>query len=92
MNVPVSTANTLKVLTTDSDEHRITPFNFIMDSNQLVSPEYDLLLPNNNVQGAEVREFSTWKTVATIVGVTAVTVGTFVAVSVIAGDESAEFQ
>jgi hypothetical protein len=82
--VNISTANTVKVLTADGDELRVTPFNFIMSQTQLVSPDYDLLLPLSQVEGAEVREFSTWKTVATAAGATLVTVGAFVAISILA--------
>ncbi|RDV39300.1 hypothetical protein DV096_01620 [Bradymonadaceae bacterium TMQ3] len=85
--VPVSTVNALTVLTTDGSRERVTPFNFVMDDVQLVSPEYDLLIELDNVDGAEVREFSTWKTVATIAGVSLVAVGTFVGISLIAPDE-----
>ncbi|RAL23523.1 hypothetical protein DL240_05010 [Lujinxingia litoralis] len=85
--VPVSTVNALSVLTTDGTRERVTPFNFVMDDVQLVSPEYDLLIELDNVAGAEVREFSTWKTVATIAGVSLVAIGTFVGISVLAPDE-----
>ncbi|TXD37574.1 hypothetical protein FRC98_07745 [Lujinxingia vulgaris] len=85
--VPVSTVNALTVLTTDGTRERVTPFNFVMDDVQLVSPEYDLLIELDNVDGAEVREFSTWKTVATIAGVSLVAVGTFVGISLVAPDE-----
>lgn len=88
VKIPVSTANTLTVVTTDEERLRVTPFNFIMDANQLVSPEYDLLRPLNEVKGAEVRQFSTWKTVATIVGVTVSTAGAFILISTLAGQES----
>lgn len=84
--VPVSTVNALTVLTTDGRQ-RVTPFNFVMDDIQLVSPEYNVLVQIDNVQGAEVREFSTWKTVATIAGVTLATVGTFVGISLLAPEE-----
>ena len=86
--VNISTANTVKVLTADGDELRVTPFNFIMSQTQLVSPDYDLLLPLSQVEGAEVREFSTWKTVATAAGATLVTVGAFVAISILAPTDS----
>ncbi len=86
--VNISTANTVKVLTADGDELRVTPFNFIMSQTQLVSPDYDLLLPLSQVEGAEVREFSTWKTVATAAGATLVTVGAFVAISLLAPADS----
>ena len=89
--VPISTTNSVKVVTEGGEELRVTPFNFIMSDSQLVSPEYDLLLPLNDVAGAEVEQFSTWKTVATIAGVTAVSVGTFVGLSLLA-DESQGFE
>lgn len=82
--VEVSTANAVNILTTDGGRERVTPFNFIMSGGQLVSPEYDLLLRMQDVQGAEVSEFSTWKTVGTIVGVSAVAIGTFVTISILA--------
>ncbi len=85
--VPVSTVNALTVLTADGRRERVTPFNFAMDEVQLVSPEYNLLLSLDNVEGAEVREFSTWKTVGTIAGVTLLTVGGFVGISVLAPEE-----
>lgn len=85
--VPVSTVNALTLLTTDGSEQRVTPFNFAMDNVQLVSPEYDVLLQLDRVEGAEVREFSPWKTAGTIAGVSAVTIGTFVGVSLLAPEE-----
>ncbi|MGM0556308.1 MAG: hypothetical protein ACQEVA_08000 [Myxococcota bacterium] len=85
-SVPVSTANPVTVLTDGGTEYRVTPFNFMMSQSQLVSPEYDLLLSLNQVEGAEVQQFSTWKTTATIVGVSAVAIGSFIAISVLAPD------
>lgn len=84
--VPVSTANALNVVSTNDETFRVTPFNFMMSDQQIVSPEYDLLMSLDQVKGAEVQEFSTWKTVATIVGVSVVAVGTFVGISVLAPD------
>jgi hypothetical protein len=86
--VKVSTNNALKIVTNDGEEKRVTPFNFIMSGGQLVSPEYNLLENLNDVEGAEVSEFSTWKTVGTVVGVSAVAIGSFVAISLLAGDSS----
>lgn len=86
--VPVSTANALNVRTTDGGRHRVTPFNFVMSDSQLVSPEYDLLLPMNEVSGADVKQFSTWKTVATISGVSLIAIGTFVGISLLAPEEA----
>jgi hypothetical protein len=84
IKVPVSTANAVMVKGKDDANYRVTPFNFIMSETQLVSPEYNLLLPLDQVNGAEVKQFSTGKTVATIVGVTAVAVGTFILIALIA--------
>jgi hypothetical protein len=82
--VPVSTANAVLVKGKSDASYRVTPFNFIMSETQLVSPEYNLLLPLEQIDGAEVKQFSTGKTVATIVGVTAVAVGTFVLIAIFA--------
>ncbi len=81
--VNVSASNSLQLITTDGRE-RVTPFNFIMSGGQLVSPEYNLLLQLDDVEGARVREFSTFKTVAAIALVSAVAVGTFVAITLFA--------
>ncbi len=85
--VPVSTVNALTVLTRGGTEQRVTPFNFVMDDVQLVSPEYDVLVQLDQVAGAEVREFSMAKTVAAITTISMLTVGTFVGISVLAPDE-----
>jgi hypothetical protein len=82
--IKVSATNPVSVMTKDGQEHRVTPFNFMMSKSQLVSPEYDKLLPRDNIKEAEVRRFSTWKTVGTIVGVSGAAIGTFVAISVLA--------
>ena len=84
--VPVSTANTLNLLTVSGERKRVTPFNFIMSETQVVSPEYNLLEQLNTIEGAEVKQFSTGKTVAMIAGTTLLTIGTFVAISLLAGD------
>lgn len=84
--VQVSTANALFIKTTNGEMKRVTPFNFIMSQGQIVSPEYDLLERLDNVEGAEVDQFSTWKTVGTIVGVSAIAIGTFVGISLLAPD------
>lgn len=84
--VEVSTVNALFIVMKDGSMQRVTPFNFIMSQGQVVSPEYNLLETLDNVDGAEVNEFSTWKTVGTVVGVAAVAVGTFVGISLAGGD------
>lgn len=78
--VPVSTGNMLTVLTRGGGEQRVTPFNFVMDDVQLVSPEYDVLVQLDQVEGAEVREFSGKKTAAAITSTTVLTVGTFIGI------------
>lgn len=83
-DVPVSTANALNVVSNDGEKHRVTPFHFMMSEDQIVSPEYDLLLSTDDVEGAQVREFSTWKTVGMIAGVTLGTIGTFVGIGLLA--------
>lgn len=85
--VPVSTVNAVSVLIEDGSRRRVTPFNFVMDDVQLVSPEYNLLVQLDQVQGAQVQEFSTWKTVATIAGIGLLSVGTFVGIGLLAPDE-----
>ena len=81
--VPVSTVNPLTVLISGGRTQRVTPFNFVMDDIQLVSPEYDVLVQLDQVEGAEVREFSGWKTAAAISGMTILTVGTFVGIGLL---------
>jgi 2,3-bisphosphoglycerate-independent phosphoglycerate mutase len=87
-SVPVSTNNAVQVVKENGEKFRVTPFNFMMSERQLVSPEYDKLERLEDIRGAKVREFSTWKTVGTIVGVTAVTVGTFIGIGIASPDAS----
>ena len=86
--VSVSAANPLYIVDTEGSKKRVTPFNFIMAQGQIVAPDYNLLEKMENVNGAEVSAFSTWKTVGTIVGVSAVAIGSFVAISVLSPDAS----
>lgn len=85
--VPVSTGNALNVVLDNGEKRRVTPFNFMMSEQQLVAPEYDLLVSTDRVKGAEVREFSTWKTIGMIAGVSAVTIGTFVGISLTSDEQ-----
>lgn len=82
--VPVSTANPVTVRTQNGETYRVTPFNFMMSEEQLVSPEYDLLLSLDEVEGGQVREFSKWKTAGLAAGVTGLTIGSLVAISILA--------
>lgn len=86
--VKVSGGNALYIVKSDGEKRRVTPFNFIMSQDQLVSPEYNLLENLDDVNGAEVDEFSTWKTVFTIATVSAVAIGTFVGISLAAPSNS----
>jgi len=85
--VEVSLTNTLSVVTNDGVSHRVTPFNFTLSDTQLVSPDYDLLLSREAIEGAEIQVFSTGKTVGLVAGVTALAVGAFVLLSVLAPAE-----
>ena len=87
LTVRLNTASPLRVITNDGAYHRVTPFNFAMTDSQLVSPDYDLLLPIDSVDGAEVQTFSGWKTGLFIGGAVATAVATFVVISVTAGEE-----
>ncbi len=85
--VRLNTASPLRVITTDGVYHRVTPFNFAMTDSQLVSPDYDLLLAIDQVDGAEVQTFSGWKTGLFIGGSVAAAVAIFVGISVTADKE-----
>ena len=85
--IEVSGGNALTVVTAEDDEYRITPFNFILSDTQLVSPDYDLLLPAEQVMEAEVRDISYGKTFGLIGGIVVATVGLFIAIDLFAGDE-----
>lgn len=85
--VQVNTASPIRVLDTDGQTYRVTPFNFAVTESQLVSPDYDLLLPIDQVQGAEVQTFSGFKTGLFIGGVAAAAIGGFLAISLTAGEE-----
>lgn len=87
--VRVNTASPLNVITQSGGVVRVTPFNFAVTDTQVVSPDYDLLLPIADVRGAEVQTFSGWKTTALITGALAVGVGLFVGIALGAEDERA---
>lgn len=84
--VLVNTASPMFVVTQDDQRNRVTPFNFAVTDTQVVSPDYDLLLPMDDVKGGEVQTFSPWKTTFLLTGVTAVAVGLFVGIQVAGGD------
>jgi len=84
--VEVSATNPIEVHTREGTEYRITPFNFTLSNTQLVSPDYDLLVPRDDLEDAEVSTFSTGKTIGIIAALTAAAVGTFLAISLTAGE------
>ncbi|MBH23873.1 MAG: hypothetical protein CMH57_05335 [Myxococcales bacterium] len=85
--VKVNTASPMYVVTNSGEKLRVTPFNFAVTDTQVVSPDYDLLVPISDVKGGEVQTFSGWKTGLMIAGVTALAVGFFVGITLQAGDE-----
>ncbi|OIP29366.1 MAG: hypothetical protein AUK47_27660 [Deltaproteobacteria bacterium CG2_30_63_29] len=72
--VQISPETPLEVLTNDGTRYRVTPYNFLLSESQLVSPDYDLLLPADAVSAAEVRQISYGKTFG-LVGTIVVAVG-----------------
>lgn len=85
--VRVNTASPIRVLDTEGNKFRVTPFNFAVTDTQLVSPDYDLLLPIDQVEGAEVETFSGLKTGLFIGGVAAAAIGGFLFITLTAGEE-----
>ncbi len=80
-------ASTPVQVQTDDGNLSITPFNFSLGSEQLVAPDYDLLLRRSDINGARVSEYSKGRTIALAVG-SIVAAGTaFALVSVLAGSE-----
>lgn len=84
--VEVGPTNSVSVYTRGDSSFSVTPFNFTLSETQLVSPDYDLLVSRDALDYAEVETFSTGKTVAVIAGLTAVAVGTFLVISLTAGE------
>ena len=80
-SVEISPETPLEVETQDGSQYRITPFNFLLSETQLVSPDYDLLLPAEQVSTAEVREISYGKTFGFVGAVVVVVAGGFTALA-----------
>ena len=57
--------------------------NFLLSEQQLVSPDYDLLLNAQAVEGAQVREISYGKTFGLVGGVVAVVAGAFITLALV---------
>ena len=81
--VEISAETPLEVTLVGGDSYRITPFNFLLSDQQLVSPDYDLLLSAKNVEGAQIREISYGKTFGLVGGVVAVVAGAFITLSLL---------
>jgi|JI10StandDraft_1071094.scaffolds.fasta_scaffold1267992_1 hypothetical protein len=81
-SVEISPETPLEVQVNSGETYRITPFNFLLNESQLVSPDYDLLLLSDAVQGATVREISYGKTFGLIGGVAAAVAAGFVVLAV----------
>jgi len=89
--VEVRATTPIEVVTNDGRRHAVTPFNFALSSQQLVAPDYDLLLARDQVENARVSEFNKGATIGVIVGSVLAAAGAFVAVSVLAGSSNEEF-
>jgi|SRR5690606_21127584 len=72
--VKVSPETPLEVCCDGEEVVRVTPYNFLLSDTQLVAPDYDLLMSVEQVEYAEVREISYWKTFG-LVGAIVVGVG-----------------
>jgi hypothetical protein len=82
--VEISPETPLEVRTTDGATYRITPFNFLLSETQLVSPDYDLLLPASAVTDAQVRQISLGKTLGLVGAFVLAVGGGFAAVTFLA--------
>ncbi len=86
--IVVDATSPLVLTTRSGSSHRMTPFFFHMSDNQIVSPDFGVLLNRAQLERAEVRQLSTMKTVALVALVAGVAVGTFVGIRATAGEES----
>ena len=82
-DVEIAPETPLEVIASDGNQYRITPYNFLLSDTQLVSPDYDLLLPADAVSGAEVREISYWKTFGLVGTIVVGVAGGFTALAVL---------
>ena len=83
----VNTASPIRVLDKEGNKYRVTPFNFAVTDTQVVAPDYGLLLPIGEVEGAEIQTFSGLKTGLMIGGGALLAVGGFVLLALTAPEE-----
>ena len=87
-DVKVGATTPITVLTAGGEERSVSPFNFIISDTQLVAPDYDLLVPRDQVEGAKVLEFAKGKTALLIAGSILAAAGSFAAISIFADSGS----
>jgi hypothetical protein len=81
-------ASTPVEIRTTQGNFSITPFNFSLGEQQLVAPDYDLLINRSEITDARVSEFSKGRTIALAVGSVVAAGAAFALVSLLAGSES----
>lgn len=85
--ISVRATTPISVETVDGRRYSISPFNFALSDQQLVAPDYDLLLARNDIAGARVSQFNKGRTIGLVVGALAAAGGAFGAFFAIAGKE-----
>lgn len=70
------------------ERYNISPFNFALSDQQLVAPDYDLLLSRDAITGARVSQFAKGRTIGLVVGSVLAAGGAFAAISLLAGSDS----
>ena len=86
--VTVRGTTPVTVRTVDGHSHNISAFNFVLNDQQLVAPDYDLLLARSNVESAQVYEFNKGKTYVVIAGSILSAIGGFAAMTILAEDRN----
>ena len=82
--VAASATTPIRVRTQDGARYNVSPFNFVLTETQLVAPDYDLLLPREQIVGADVSEFNATKTALLISGVVGAAAAGFILLTVLA--------
>jgi hypothetical protein len=86
-DVVVSATTPVQVRTMSGTRYNVSPFNFALGDNQLVAPDYDLLLPRDEIDGARVTQFAKGRTIALIVGSVVLAGGAFALMSILAPED-----